>query len=105
MPYIVHIRSPSFETVGLFYYFFKKIFKIFFWIFKFFFLQLKERQRAQLDQGLIDVADERSDGDFRRTVVESERLEKDYAHYFDSRIVNNDFGETFNTLVRNQFFS
>ena len=37
-------------------------------------------------------------------MVESDRLEKDYAHYFDSRIVNNDFGETFNTLVRNQGF-
>ena len=62
--------------------------------------QLKERQRVQLEQGLIEEGDARSDGDFRRTVVESERLEKEYAHYFDSRIVNADFGETFSTLVR-----
>ena len=32
--------------------------------------------------------------------MESERLEKEYAHYFDSRIVNADFGDTFSTLVR-----
>lgn len=33
-------------------------------------------------------------------MIESERLEKDYAHYFDSRIVNTDFSETFKTLIR-----
>ena len=43
----------------------------------------------------------RDDGDFRRTVIESERLEKEYAHYFDSRIVNNDFEQTFQRLLRN----
>jgi len=75
MPFIVHIKSPSFEV-------------------------LKERQRSQLEKGLIQENNLRDDGDFRRTVIESERLEKEYAHYFDSRIVNNDFEQTFQRLLR-----
>jgi len=78
MPFIVHIKSPSFEV-------------------------LKERQRSQLEKGLIQENNLRDDGDFRRTVIESERLEKEYAHYFDSRIVNNDFEQTFQRLLRNVF--
>ena len=63
-------------------------------------IQLKERQRLQIEAGLIDKNNFRDDGDFRRTVVESDRLEKEYAHYFDSRIVNNDFDQTFQRLLR-----
>ena len=39
-------------------------------------LKLKERQRTQLEEGLIEAENVRDDGDFRRTVVDSERLEK-----------------------------
>ena len=67
------------------------------------FFQLKERQRSQLEKGLIQENNLRDDGDFRRTVIESERLEKEYAHYFDSRIVNNDFEQTFQRLLRKVF--
>lgn len=42
---------------------------------------------------------ERDDADFRRTVLDSERLEKEYAHYFDSRIVNKEFESTFEELT------
>ena len=65
-----------------------------------FFYKLKERQRLQVEAGLLEKTNLRDDGDFRRTVVESERLEKEYAHYFDSRIVNTDFDQTFQRLLR-----
>jgi guanylate kinase len=54
----------------------------------------------QVEAGLLEKENLRDDGDFRRTVVESERLEKEYAHYFDSRIINNDFDQTFHRLLR-----
>lgn len=43
---------------------------------------------------------ERSDSDFRRTVLESERMEKEYSHYFDCRIVNKDFDASYERLAQ-----
>jgi len=58
--------------------------------------QLKKKQKQEMENGW--TVKERGDADFRRTVIESDRLEKEYAHYFDSRIINRNFESTFDQL-------
>lgn len=72
MPYVVFIKSPSFET-------------------------LKAKQKSQVENGWTSV--EQDDSECRRIVLESERLSKEYAHYFDSSLVNDNFDETFRKLL------
>ena len=87
MPYVVFIKSPSFDTVDIF----KNCFSVTS-IFK-----LKAKQRSQVENGWSEV--EQDDSECRRIVLESERLSKEYAHYFDSSLVNDNFDETFQKLL------
>lgn len=74
MPYVVLIKSPSFDA-------------------------LKEKHKAEKERGWINDEDVMNDADFRRIVLESDRLSKEYAHYFDSSLVNSEFDKTFEKLL------
>ncbi|XP_011479148.1 MAGUK p55 subfamily member 6 isoform X2 [Oryzias latipes] len=71
MPYVVFIAAPDFDT-------------------------LKAMHKAVVDAGL--TTKQLTDVDLRKTVDESARIQRAYAHYFDLTIVNDNLDKAFETL-------
>lgn len=73
-PYVIFIKAPSFETLKA--------------------MHLDATRNARSGEALVPYSDE----DIRRTIAESENIEKAYCHYFDTTVINIGIDQTYSKL-------
>ncbi|XP_067225067.1 MAGUK p55 subfamily member 2b isoform X3 [Chanodichthys erythropterus] len=73
LPYVVFIEAPNFEV-------------------------LKDMNRSAIEAGV--VTKQMTDSELKRTVDESERIQRAYSHYFDLSIVNDNLDGAYRSLKR-----
>ncbi|XP_016349144.1 MAGUK p55 subfamily member 2-like isoform X1 [Sinocyclocheilus anshuiensis] len=73
LPYVVFIEAPNFEV-------------------------LKDMNRSAIEAGV--VTKQMTDSELKRTVDESERIQRAYSHYFDQSIVNDNLDGAYRSLRR-----
>ncbi|XP_059386548.1 MAGUK p55 subfamily member 2-like isoform X1 [Carassius carassius] len=73
LPYVVFIEAPNFEV-------------------------LKDMNRSAIEAGV--VTKQMTDSELKRTVDESERIQRAYSHYFDLSIVNDNLDGAYRSLRR-----
>ncbi|XP_067285242.1 MAGUK p55 subfamily member 2b isoform X1 [Pseudorasbora parva] len=73
LPYVVFIEAPNFEV-------------------------LKDMNRSAIEAGV--VTKQMTDSELKRTVDESERIQRAYSHYFDLSIVNDNLDGAYRNLKR-----
>ncbi|XP_073684952.1 MAGUK p55 subfamily member 2b [Garra rufa] len=73
LPYVVFIEAPNFEV-------------------------LKDMNRSAIEAGV--VTKQLTDSELKRTVDESERIQRAYSHYFDLSIVNDNLDGAYRSLRR-----
>ncbi|KTF92642.1 hypothetical protein cypCar_00019479 [Cyprinus carpio] len=73
LPYVVFIEAPNFEV-------------------------LKDMNRSAIEAGV--VTKQMTDSELKRTVDESERIQRAYSHYFDVSIVNDNLDGAYRSLRR-----
>ncbi|XP_016110701.1 MAGUK p55 subfamily member 2-like isoform X3 [Sinocyclocheilus grahami] len=73
LPYVVFIEAPNFEV-------------------------LKDMNRSAIEAGVVNK--QLTDSELKRTVDESERIQRAYSHYFDLSIVNDNLDGAYRSLRR-----